>query len=314
MRTTCRQAADHQDFLSETDHVALTQNRFRLTNEFLGRFSGSPEFPNANRRRDRSVDRRCHTWGKLILKISMNASVEPSQDRVAFILSRINAGLAQTWSQISELATTLERMLQDARTLGEPHISAERREAWDKAWRNLRATFDAIRASDAEAQQRFTSASPSADPLEAWRDVLSREDEFNDSLADIERMASESIPESDRAIWKDFRDTIQRQIAILESHVVAMRFQLELREKYGREKANALTREIATRLPKDAAVTDARKYAAEYRKAWDEFKHEQQTFGGVWDVLKALMLIQPKTPEQRVADKQPPQRLQQPRL
>ena len=244
----------------------------------------------------------------------MNASVEPSQDRVAFILSRINAGLTQKWSQISELATTLERMLKDARTLGEPHISAERREAWDKAWRDLRATFDAIRGSDAEAQQRFTSAKPSADPLEAWREVLSREDEFNDSLAEIQTIAADSIPETDRGIWKDFCKSLERQISMLEAHAVALRFQLELRAKYGREKADALTREIATRLPKDAAVTDAKKYAAEYRKAWDEFKHEQQTFGGVWDVLKALMLIQPKTPEQRVADSQPPQRLQRPRL
>ena len=47
-------------------------------------------------------------------------------------------------------------------------------------------------------------------------------------------------------------------------------------------------------------IIDAKKYAAEYRKAWDECKSEQQTFGGVWDVFKALMLIQPKTPEQRV--------------
>lgn len=85
----------------------------------------------------------------------MNASVEPSRDRVVFILSRINAGLTQKWSQISELATTLERMLKDARTLGEPHISAERREAWDKAWRDLRATFDAIRASDADAAEKL---------------------------------------------------------------------------------------------------------------------------------------------------------------
>ncbi len=248
------------------------------------------------------------------MKFSMNASFEPSQDRVAFILSRINAGLTQKWSQINELAATLERMLKDARTLGEPHIPAERREAWDKAWRDLRATFDAIRRSDAEAQQRFTSAKVSADPLEAWRDVLSREDEFHDSLAEIQTIAADSIPDTDRTIWKDFCKSLERQISMLEAHAVAVRFQLELREKYGREKADALTLEIATRLPKDAAVTDAEKHAKEYRQAWTDFKQEQQSFGGVWDMLKALMLIQPKTPEQRVADSQPPQRLQRPRL
>jgi len=243
----------------------------------------------------------------------MNSSVEPSQDRVAFVLSRLNAGLAQEWSQITELATTLERMLKDARTLGEQHVAGARREGWNDAWRNLRATFDAIRASDVEAHERFESANPTADPLAAWDDVLSREDEFNDSLGEIQKMAAESIPPADQAIWQDLCKRIQQQIAILESHVVAMRFQLELQQKYGREKADALSREIANRLPKDAAVTDAQEYAGQYRKAWSEFKQEQQTFGGVWDMLKALMLIQPKTPEQRIADSQPPQRLQRPR-
>ena len=244
----------------------------------------------------------------------MNGSIEPSQDRVAFILARINAGLTQKWSQIAELATTLERMLKDARAAGEPHIHAQRREAWDDAWRDLRATYDAIRASDAEAQERFTSRNPSADPLEAWCDVLEREDEFNDSLGQVQRIATESIPAADRTIWNDLCHSIERQIAMLESRVVAVRFQLELREKYGREKAEALTRDIATRLPKDASPSDAKKYAAEYRKAWGDFKREQQTFGGVWDMLKALMLIQPKTPQERVQDKQPPQRLRQPRV
>ena len=244
----------------------------------------------------------------------MNESVEPSQDRVAFILSRINAGLTQKWSQIDELATTLERMLKDARAAGERHIPAERREAWDSGWRDLRATYDAIRASDAEAQERFTSQNPSADPLEAWCDVLEREDEFNDSLGQVQRIATESIPAADRTIWNDLCESIERQIAMLESHVVAVRFQLELREKYGHEKAEALTREIATRLPKDASPSDAKKYAADYRNAWGDFKREQQTFGGVWDMLKALMLIQPKTPQERVQDKQPPERLRQPRV
>jgi hypothetical protein len=42
MRTTFWQAADHHDFVSETDHVSRAQSRFRLTNEFLERFSDSP--------------------------------------------------------------------------------------------------------------------------------------------------------------------------------------------------------------------------------------------------------------------------------
>jgi hypothetical protein len=92
---------------------------------------------------------------------------------------------------------------------------------------------------------------------------------------------------------------IELQFATLNAHALTVRFQLELRQKYGRQKADALTKEIAKRFPKDANIADADKYAAEYRKA----EHEQKTFGGVWDFLKALMLIQPETPEERVRDK-----------
>jgi hypothetical protein len=87
--------------------------------------------------------------------------------------------------------------------------------------------------------------------------------------------------------------------------------QLELREKYGRQKADTLTREIAQRLPKDADVAEAKKYAAQYREAAADFAREKETFGGVWGILKSLMLIQPKQPEERVRD-QDRQRLQRP--
>jgi hypothetical protein len=72
-----------------------------------------------------------------------------------------------------------------------------------------------------------------------------------------------------------------------------------------------LTREIAQRLPKDADVAEAKKYAAQYREAAADFAREKETFGGVWGILKSLMLIQPKQPEERVRD-QDRQRLQRP--
>ena len=112
-------------------------------------------------------------------------------------------------------------------------------------------------------------------------------------------------------LWDDLCEKITHRIATLEAHVLAVRFQLELREKYGRQKADALTKEIAQRLPKDADIADAKKYAAHYREAAADFQREKETFGGVWEALKALMLIQPKHPEQRVRD-QDRQRLQRP--
>jgi hypothetical protein len=56
-------------------------------------------------------------------------------------------------------------------------------------------------------------------------------------------------------------------------------------------------------LPKDSDLANAKKYAAEYRQAWRDFEREKYSYLGVADALKALMLIQPKSPEERVADK-----------
>ena len=127
----------------------------------------------------------------------------------------------------------------------------------------------------------------------------------------IRRIGGESISAGDRTVWDDLCEKISRRIATLEAHVLAVRFQLELREKYGRQKADTLTREIAQRLPKDADVAEAKKYAAQYREAAADFAREKETFGGVWGILKSLMLIQPKQPEERVRD-QDRQRLRRP--
>lgn len=233
----------------------------------------------------------------------MNSPADASDDRLAYVLTRVNAGLATQWSQIAELAASLEQMLVDARALAEPHIPSARRSDWDAAWRDLRETFTTIRSLEAEAQERFSADDPSSDPLEPWSDVLDREQEFRDKLAAIRAIGAAGVPASDRSPLEDLCAAIELRLATLHAHAVAVRFQLELRQKYGRQKADALTKEIAARLPKDANIADADKYGVEYRKAAQEFEQEKETFGGVWDILKALMLIQPKTPEERVRDK-----------
>jgi hypothetical protein len=234
----------------------------------------------------------------------MNGAAEPLDERVAYVLSRINAGLTQEWSQIQGLRVVLQRILKDAQTLGQPHIPADQRSLWDQAWCDMWTSFERVGASCVEAQGRFTSTDPRADPLEPWQDILSREDELSNELTKIRVIGAESIRgPSDRPLWNDLYQTIERQVAMLNAYALAVRFQLELRGKYGSERADALTREIAMHLPKDSDLANAEKYAAEYRQAWRDFEREKYSYLGVADALKALMLIQPKSPEERVADK-----------
>ena len=232
----------------------------------------------------------------------MNSSAG-SQGRAAYILAQLNAGLVTQWSQILELDASLQHLLNDANSLAQPHVSAERRSSWDEAWRDLRSTLGAIRSLDAEAQKRFTTGDKASDPLEPWSDIFEHERKFSDDLAVILDVAKKSVPAKDRSTWRELCRSLELTIATLNAHVLTVRFQLELRQKYGRQKADAVTQEMLKRLPKPANIAEADKYVAEYRKAYQEFQHEKQTFGGVWDVLKSLMLIQPKAPEDRVRDK-----------
>ena len=232
----------------------------------------------------------------------MNSSAG-SEGRAAYILAQLNAGLVTQWSQIVELDASLQHLLNDAYSLVQPHVSAERRSSWDEAWRGLRSTLGAIRSLDAEAQKRFTTGDKASDPLEPWSDIFEHERKFSDHLAAILDIAEKSVPAKDRSTWRELCRSLELTIATLNAHVLTVRFQLELRQKYGRQKADAVTQEMLKRLPKPANIAEADKYVAEYRKAYQEFQHEKQTFGGVWDVLKSLMLIQPKAPEDRVRDK-----------
>jgi hypothetical protein len=233
----------------------------------------------------------------------MDSSTGHSGNRVAYLLARVNAGLATQWSQIAELAASLQQMLDDAHALGESHVPANQRSHWDEAWRGLRATVSTIQSLDARAQERFSAPGSSSDSLEPWSDLFEHEQEFNDHLAAIRTLGAESVSVSDRPTWEELCAAIELRIATLNAHAHAVLFQLELRQKYGGQKADALTKEIAARLPKNANLAEADKYAGEYRKASQAFERENERFGGVWDILKALMLIQPKTPDERVRDK-----------
>src|SRR5260370_7967903 len=115
----------------------------------------------------------------------MNGAAEPSDERVAYVLSRINAGLTQEWSQIQGLRAALERMLNDAQTLGQPHIPADQRSLWDQAWCHMWTRFGRVGASCVEPQRPFTSTDPRADPSEPWQNILSRDDEYRNHLPHI---------------------------------------------------------------------------------------------------------------------------------
>jgi hypothetical protein len=197
----------------------------------------------------------------------MNSSAG-SEGRAAYILAQLNAGLVTQWSQIVELEASLRHLLNDAHSLVQPHVSAERRSRWDGAWRGLRSTLGAIRSLDTEAQKRFTTGDKASDPLEPWSDIFEHERKFSDHLGVILDIAEKSVPAKDRSTWRELCRSLELTIATLNAHALTVRFQLELRQKYGRRKADAVTQEMLKRLPKPANIAEADKYIAEYKKAY----------------------------------------------
>ena len=89
--------------------------------------------------------------------------------------------------------------------------------------------------------------------------------------------------------WKELWQQIEGDLNTLRIHVVTTRFQLEMRKEQGSQKADEVTRQILVKLPPNAALEDAERFAAEYRIAYREVEEprEHPTWFGIF---KGLLL------------------------
>lgn len=254
-------------------------------------------------------------WQFLILFINLKRSINKkilkpqplihmnTEERATFILGQLNVGLRSELTQIDELESSLEKLLEEAKTRADVHIPANKRREWDLAWDEVDHKLDTMRSSASEARRRL-DVGDTAEALEPWKNITEEDRDLDQLLDTLRRTGREALPGQDLDpwydSWKGLWVTIEDHLTTMRVHVVTTRFQLEMRKEYGVEKADEVTAQILERLPEDATIEDAEKFADEYRKAYHDFLNhrEHPTF---WDIFKGLLLFPEDRPEDRLA-------------
>lgn len=233
-----------------------------------------------------------------------------TEERATFILGQLNIGLRTELSQIEELETSLEELLEEAKARADVHIPADKRIEWDLGWSEVEMKLKTMRSNATEARKRF-NAGDTADALEPWKNITEHDRDLDRLLDTLRRSGREALPGQDLDpwydSWKGLWVTIEDHLTMLRLHVVTTRFQLEMRKEYGAEKADEVTQQILERLPVNVSLEDAEKFADEYRKAYHEFLNhrEHPTF---WDIFRGLLLMPEETPEDRLEGNRQAQR------
>lgn len=221
------------------------------------------------------------------------------EERATFILGQLNYGLRTQWSQIEDLEDSLESMLRDAHSRADVHIPPSRRDAWDQTWNAVWQALGVMREDAVRSRDLFQGGDTSG-ALREWEDVTAQEKKLDTLFDTLQVIGRESVPAGDLDPWYDSWKghwvNIDGRLASLRAHAIATRFQVQMREEYGADKADEVTRQILEHLPEDATLEDAEKYAAEYRKAYHEFESHRD-HPTIRDILRGLLLLPEETPD-----------------
>jgi hypothetical protein len=224
------------------------------------------------------------------------------EERAQFILGQLNAGLRTEWSQVEGLEASLEKLLHEAKARADAHIAPADRPTWDQAWSAVYTKLATIRDRAAEGRRRV-DAGEDADALEPWTSVSATDRELDMLLDTLRVTGRESLPGQELEPWYDgwkgLWVTIEEKLSLLRAHMVATRFRLEMRQDYGTEQADDVTRQILANLPENATLEEAERYAAEYRVAHHETE-EHAEHPTLWDIIRGLFLLPEETPDERL--------------
>lgn len=223
------------------------------------------------------------------------------EERAQFILGQLNTGLRTEWSQIEGLEANLEKLLHEAKARADAHIAAGNRPAWEAAWSAVHAKLSAIQTSAAEARRRLDSGKGGA--LEPWMNIMAHDRELDQLFDTLRIMGREALPGQELEPWYDgwkgLWVSIEENLSTLRAHIVATRFRIGMREQFGAEKADEVTRQILANLPADATLEEAERYASEYRVAHHEVV-EHSEHPTLRDIIRGLLLLPEDTPEERL--------------
>jgi hypothetical protein len=224
------------------------------------------------------------------------------EERAQFILGQLDAGLRTEWSQIEGLEASLEKLLLEAKSRADSHIPPANRPTWEEAWNAVHMTLAKIRGCADAARDSFDSGGD-PDVLVPWYEISEHDRELDDLLDSLRVMGREALPGQELEPWYDgwkgLWVSVEEKLSTLRAHIIATRVRLEMRDEFGADKADDVTRQILATLPPDATLEDAEKYAAEYRVAHHEAE-EHAEHPTVRDIIRGLFLLPEETPEERL--------------
>lgn len=227
------------------------------------------------------------------------------EERSQFILGQLNAGLRTEWSQIEGLEASLEKLLHEAKARADAHIPESSRSSWEAAWTAVHQKLASIQQS-AELARDTLDQKGGVSALEPWMNVMAHDRELDHLLDTLRVMGREALPGQELEPWYDgwkgLWVSIEENLSTLRAHIVATRFRLNLREEYGADKADDVTRKILANLPEDASLEEAERYAQEYRIAHHEVA-EHSEHPTLRDIIRGLLLLPEEIPEEKVVQK-----------
>lgn len=209
-------------------------------------------------------------------------------DDANYIIAQLNEGLRLEWAYIDELNRSLDQMIERAEKSGNAHIPVSEKSRWNTAFSGLRSSLQVMRDFDHGSRESFNSHDHSIS-LDPWDSVLDKVSQLQQHLKTIEQIGSAHLPLPSQSQWTDLCTSIGLQLDTLRSHVVTVRFKLELREKYGGEHAASIVEDLAERLP---AMNAAGTGEGSERDA--QVRSEREKIN-TWEVLKALLLLPEET-------------------
>ncbi|MEM9281514.1 MAG: hypothetical protein AAGA96_06805 [Verrucomicrobiota bacterium] len=220
-------------------------------------------------------------------------------DKVLFALAKLNTALESDLSDLKRQANELSEEIEKAKSI--PGIGDQIVDEFTA----LESSFESLSAVGVQLSQLAESegVASSSESQSLWERVARENESLKISFEKVRAQGDEFVEGNASEFWDGIWKSIDLKLALVISHVTLAQTRMEMRDKYGTQKTDRLSKEIAEYMPANADLADATAYANEYRTAYKEIEERKETVGGFFDVFKSLLMIQDDSPDDMAAQR-----------
>lgn len=215
-------------------------------------------------------------------------------DQVLFALAKLNTALKSDLKELKRQANELKEEIGKAKSI--PGIE----DGMADDFTVLESSFEKLSAFGVQISQLVESetTASSEESQSLWREVARENESLDVAFEQVRARGADLVEESASEFWEGIWKSIYLRLTLVTSQVTLAQTRMEMRDKYGAQKMDRLSKEIAEYLPADANLANASTYASEYRKAYGEIEERKETVGGFFDIFKSLLMIQDDSPDE----------------